>query len=1293
MAESDSEREFWEDDSLSRARAFLSMSKQTSSAQEWESEARDSIPRKEAARPTRATADIGIGTRSTDAEKDADHFPVITRRRPVHDTTPRPPIRSPAASTPQAAQAAASIESPRAHVRAAHDQAMDVDSDSEDDSAYDDLVIDTESEDSEVPSRGPSFAFSTTVESRNASMTSLSSSASMDSSGRKRTGEYEPTYGRPIIPGPSTTRRKVARTTQQTATLPSPRPVPQTPSRSGNVTRTNWSESPAPYRETIDTPTTSRISNAVGALGLDEQPSSASVGPSRTKAQTQALDPSSFSGVYILAHDKDMQKLFDKIPLSWGVQYEIARGVSLGLWSWDTVRKAKLESLRGPNNNAASRVSQVLGRPLCDMSPSDAAIWIELDREDAAIIENRSRGLGLQGDFKEKPNWYGGQIQQIARLESDGESFRLTLAKMEMRKSYRFARFLHSRRIIQVSIPQSIVNNRAQDLRAFFTQKFVLCGRVFVAFDAKDKKMFLMEIPEQYERDARVPGDEHRISLEDFVAWHNPMHRNGQQPISKWATRFDLGFSVSVPVISIALENMHFMKDEAVLNDDQDWKPPPECILTDGCGWMNGAALSALAKQIGLEERPTAVQGRFGGAKGLWILHPREQSSNGAPKIWIRDSQVKVKLDLNNLHPAHTIFDLLAPPRVTLPSRLSKLTVLNLAYNGVPKETFVELMKDTIEEEVKPLTQWTGPKAMFLLWKAVERVGGVSMKRALQHALGTSRALGLIGRSMQDLVDRDDEPPEALEQLATETSDLGGDVSEETISTYTALRDPITGQPLTIHGVSLDLIQAGFNPLKLEFLYEKLKKIVTMAIDDIISDYHISVPLSAEAFIIPDPYGILNEREIHFKSTKNLKDPLEDMNPHQLLGEVLIYRNPCRLPSDVQKVTAVQCDVLAAYTDVIVLPTVGARSFASYLAGGDVAVVIYDDRLVKDFTTPPVTQEPPDFIKNNFEDMGTIKQVSDLAKDLTQLDNDPDARRRMLQESLLSGLSITPIGMYSEFHEGTAYAYGYDAPETIRNAFMFNTVLDSRKTGYRIRQEVLKDDKRKYQRQLPDCMLSRKAAEKKQQSWDRGDIPFRRDRRLGQFILDELFAAGRKMRDEQITRYDRLKSHASFSMDDDLLRPWKRVRPWLGDSSPVARDLEAIQRHVEKHIERWRAITANARTPFKRGSSSAKDKATGSESGKGAQAQYNDLARSFATGPDISPDTLLASIASIAELKASCAYTLKPGFAWSVAFQALCHIKAGAQGSVAVTADFAEVMSIPASTNRVLEQSRLALTS
>lgn len=37
-----------------------------------------------------------------------------------------------------------------------------------------------------------------------------------------------------------------------------------------------------------------------------------------------------------------------------------------------------------------------------------------------------------------------------------------------------------------------------------------------------------------------------------------------------------------------------------------------------------------------------------------------------------------------------------------------------------------------------------------------------------------------------------------------------------------------------------------------------------------------------------DPCDVLKEGEIHFKSTKNLKDPIDDPNPNILLGDVLV---------------------------------------------------------------------------------------------------------------------------------------------------------------------------------------------------------------------------------------------------------------------------------------------------------------------------------------------------------------------------------------------------------------------
>ena len=74
------------------------------------------------------------------------------------------------------------------------------------------IVLDTESDSSLPPSKGVSFAFSN-IESRNGSVTSLSSTASVDSrTGKKRTLDYSDT--RTPIAG-ATNSCKAARTAQK----------------------------------------------------------------------------------------------------------------------------------------------------------------------------------------------------------------------------------------------------------------------------------------------------------------------------------------------------------------------------------------------------------------------------------------------------------------------------------------------------------------------------------------------------------------------------------------------------------------------------------------------------------------------------------------------------------------------------------------------------------------------------------------------------------------------------------------------------------------------------------------------------------------------------------------------------------------------------------------------------------------------------------------------------------------------------------------------------------------------
>lgn len=77
------------------------------------------------------------------------------------------------------------------------------------------------------------------------------------------------------------------------------------------------------------------------------------------EASVPRIEPGSTS---VIAHNPLVQKLMDETNISWGVQYEIARGVSDGSWKWEDVTPDILRRLQGSNAEAAPQVNEILRR-------------------------------------------------------------------------------------------------------------------------------------------------------------------------------------------------------------------------------------------------------------------------------------------------------------------------------------------------------------------------------------------------------------------------------------------------------------------------------------------------------------------------------------------------------------------------------------------------------------------------------------------------------------------------------------------------------------------------------------------------------------------------------------------------------------------------------------------------------------------------------------------------------------------------------------------------------------------
>jgi RNA dependent RNA polymerase len=93
----------------------------------------------------------------------------------------------------------------------------------------------------------------------------------------------------------------------------------------------------------------------------------------------------------------------------------------------------------------------------------------------------------------------------------------------------------------------------------------------------------------------------------------------------------------------------------------------------------------------------------------------------------------------------------------------------------------------------------------------------------------------------------------------------------------------------------------------------------------------ILIPKSRLLFGVCDSWKILKDGECAVRVTMD-----GDGRPHILKGmEVLVTRNPCLHPGDLQKFKVVERQELAHLVDCIVFPTRGTRPSVDLMSGGD----------------------------------------------------------------------------------------------------------------------------------------------------------------------------------------------------------------------------------------------------------------------------------------------------------------------------------------------------------------------
>ncbi|KAI9092821.1 RNA dependent RNA polymerase-domain-containing protein [Phlyctochytrium arcticum] len=481
--------------------------------------------------------------------------------------------------------------------------------------------------------------------------------------------------------------------------------------------------------------------------------------------------------------------------------------------------------------------------------------------------------------------------------------------------------------------------------------------------------------------------------IEDFIEWHYPLRdckANLDRLWVKFVARIDLAFSGSKLGSQI--------KDQRLIEDIS--RPHPktgeEQHFTDGCGLISRTALRELRQVLDWDTLPSAIQGRLGAAKGVWLLDPVSLSSDERYVKTRRTTQVKYELPREALDPDHhTHMDVLQPARA-MPGHLNQQFIYVLESGGAPHAVFGELAEQTLVRVRESLYD----KDMLMVAKSLELYGGVYK---LRFDADVPRAKVHDAEVRQ----RRDERVNKFE-------------------------------------ICLQLIRAGFTPYNTPYLARCMDGVYRMLTKRILAKCSIDVPLSRRVLMVPDPLNLLLPHQVFLQ--------LSQHNEHGerigvLEGPGIVGRNPAYVPSDMQKVEFVDIPMLRIYEDVVIMSVQGDVSLASRLGGGDYdgddTIVIWDPAIVTPFNNAPDVPTP-DTSHYFSTDKRTVGEV---------LESTPNNSMATALFERFLGSSVETeydVGIYSKMHTKLADYRGLGHPDSLLCAALCAELLDARKGGKKL---------------------------------------------------------------------------------------------------------------------------------------------------------------------------------------------------------------------------------------------------
>lgn len=297
---------------------------------------------------------------------------------------------------------------------------------------------------------------------------------------------------------------------------------------------------------------------------------------------------------------------------------------------------------------------------------------------------------------------------------------------------------------------------------------------------------------------------------------------------------------------------------------------------------MSSMVVTRIKAMLGLTVTPSAVQGRLGCAKGMWIVDVTENSD----EIWIETfpSQNKWDLDWANAAEEHRTLEIrnVASMPKSASFNLQFLPVLEdrAADKTAMRKAVGKLLQDNLEEEL------------------------AGQKRALQDPL----------------------------QYRQWTHENSSYKQNRLIHGHVPY---LGGRPQDDEELMNCMLDAGFDPKSNAYLKDVAYNMQKRKCDALKKKLNTKVGRSAYLYMVVDFWGVLEEDEVQIGFSTAFEAD-ETWSKTMIRGtDVLVARSPAHFISDIQRVRAVFKPELADLTDVVVFPRKGNVLLADKLSGGD----------------------------------------------------------------------------------------------------------------------------------------------------------------------------------------------------------------------------------------------------------------------------------------------------------------------------------------------------------------------